>query len=730
MEYAYFSALTWIILTICGLPLVLWLFPAEMRRFALPLAPLAGYCYCVFFANYLFRLNFSGSDAYAYGLLLLPIAVLAGSALRFWKPVSDPRALFDAEPLSVLAVALFGFAVISVPFLVKDGQAISLALSNLDVAELATASRFLQEFPRDAAIGFLGQSTHFLSGANDEWFGPSAIVAVISSLLHTEPYKIQSLVMNMVAAQGATAIYLVAREGLKGTRWASLALALVYAVSPVVLYTIWQSFGGQMIGISLLLAVIFTHTRTVEAPQTVGGLAPYAVPMVLFTSGLLLTYHFMLVLILLLLACHTAVYAAAARAPGLVLRIGAFLAASMAIVTALNPYRVLSIIDKWSMVSSGSNGWFIPWLSPDILLGANAASLFVGGPFNGRRLLWLALAMALFAATLLHLWRRRGERADLIAFVFGLFVPVFALGLLFAIQERHGMVLGSYRSFKITSSFCAVTLLALTLCLRYELESRLRKAAAAVLFTVLFALALSNDAAMIRFMRTSAYVMPNSLPELKKIEDMPFIHGINIPKAENFELLWTNYFTLRKPQVYESFPYGGRIVGMLNQEFFLAGKTAPRLPDSTDDIFAVESGEYAARYDLNDRFTLYKPAPNRDVVITPGDGWWDREATHRWSGKAGQLTSVFLDSRRDNVAVRVQGRYLDLPAGAGMSVRVNGQPVEVTQSQTQLETVPVSLHAGRNVVEFTTSLVPSQLSTGDPRTLLMLWRGVLVKFVQ
>ncbi|MDC0986206.1 hypothetical protein OAS67_02815 [Alphaproteobacteria bacterium] len=88
--------------------------------------------------------------------------------------------------------------------------ALALAISNLDVAELAVESRYLQEFPRDAQIGFMCQTGWLQHVGNVIWFGPSLIVAFISTLLNNEPYKLQTLVMNVIAAQGAGILFLFA----------------------------------------------------------------------------------------------------------------------------------------------------------------------------------------------------------------------------------------------------------------------------------------------------------------------------------------------------------------------------------------------------------------------------------------------------------------------------------------------------------------------------------------
>ena len=67
------------------------------------------------------------------------------------------------------------------------------------------------------------------------------------------------------------------------------------------------------------------------------------------------------------------------------------------------------------------------------------------------------VAILLMVPVFIYLIR---ERKPLhLAFVVGLAIPAFLFGLFYAVQEADQGVLGSYRSFKITSTFLAFTLI-------------------------------------------------------------------------------------------------------------------------------------------------------------------------------------------------------------------------------------------------------------------------------
>lgn len=730
MEYYYYSVLSWLLLLICGLPFSFAWLPQPLKRYSLAFAPSIGYCYIVFVTYYGYRSNLAPISAYAFGVLALPVVLLALYAVGWLRAPAEVREIFNARVGIITALTALGFVVVSIPFLAKHGQATSLSLGNLDIAELAGASRFLQEFARNASVGFLGQSGHFVWTSDDIWFGPSSIVAFAASILSSEPYKLQSLVMNILACQGIPFLYLLARESLAFSRTSATAVTLLYAINPVVIFTVWESFGAQMISMGLMLALLFLHTFVLREGSTVRDYLPFGPAVVIFSSGLLLTYHFMLLVIGALLVAYTAVHEAVAWRLPKGLKLAAVVLALLGVSLLLNPFRVWSIVSTFDMVAKSNNGWFIPWLSPDVLLGANPARVFLTGqlPTAITRAPFVAVAIVAFVVSLVHAIRGTERRTHL-SFLLGLFVPLFLVGLYFAVVGSERGIPGSYRSFKITATFSGVTLLGLALGFRTtsRQDGRLKVLFAGVcLIAVTMALVMS-DIALVRFMSRETFILADEIVELKKIESLPFVKGINVLDADNFTLLWTNYFTMRKPQVYQRFPYGGRPVGLLSQDYYLAMTPAAKMSGSIRDIFVVETTDDKVRYDINPWFVLYQGDDRSDVTVSPGEGWWGSERTHRWSGSDGRSCSVFVNSRTDGVRVSLEARYLGLRDGEIITVTVNDQPVRSSETKTMLITQPFSLRSGRNIVKFTSSLDPAPPPRHDPRTFLIAWQSIVVR---
>src|SRR5437588_5302772 len=388
----------------CGLPLAFVLLPANLRRLVVPMAPLFGYSYIVYVGYFFYRSNIGGTDFYTPFLLAPP---LVGLLLLIWRGHLSAAGLFGRQAMLMVALAVLSFLFLSSVFMLAQGRAVSMAFSNLDVVELASVSRYLQEFARGSAVGFLGQTDHFKVTGDSIWFGPSMIVAVMSSAIFSEPFRLQSLVMTIVASQRAAFVSIIARHSLSLDRRVALGVAALYAINPIIAYTVWQSFGGQMISIALMLAMTYLIMRAQTEPPEPRIQFQYLPALLLLFSALLVTYHFMIAIICVLLGFYITMIAISERSVKRFWTGAALMSAAVVLTLALNPIRLPGLLATLTWINAGENGWFIPWLSPDIQLGFEASRLLMGGGFPLGRTIGIAIVCALAVVTVLHLMRAR-----------------------------------------------------------------------------------------------------------------------------------------------------------------------------------------------------------------------------------------------------------------------------------------------------------------------------------
>lgn len=736
MEYLVISILLWLVLLAAGFPFAAALLPASERRFAMAIAPLLGYGVLSFVGYYLYRLDIGGTNQYGPALALaVPALTILLGALR--RRIFET--LRDARPDRACGLAMLGaafaFLAISTPFLIiGSGKAISIAISNLDVAELACVSRYLQEFSRSVGMVLPGGGPHFAWSADDVWFGPSYIAALTASFSGTEAAQTQSLAMNVMAAQSGAIAFLIAYRMLGISRAASFVIALLVGVNPVVLYTIWQAFGGQMITMPFLTLAIYLHAGCLEVGTSLRESARRGLATVIVFTAIVITYHYMVIVLALLLGTCTAVTAWLRRdwralSRGVLLLLGV-----VGLHVVLNPLRIRALFNSLQMLS-GNNGWFMAWVSPDVVLGDGMAALMTSTPLATPRAWWMAGVTVLLCVSLAGAWRmRRSGRLEPVAFYLGFFLPTLLIGFFYAVNEgQAGGAWGGYRSFKITASFAPVTMLAAG-CAWFAVENRTRywKSLLALAAVAVGTISLINAYALTRFFEQHAFVPSPGYRALRNLETSLEVPGINILDADHRVLLWTNYYTMRIPSVFQRFPYGGRPVGSMRYSYSLTLKGREKgraVANASNDIFGVQSAPAAGSIDIGDVFLLYRTQPKEDVLIGAGEGWWPAEPTHRWTGATGPNFSVFIDSKQDDVRLWLEATYLiPLSSDSLRAMFVDGQQVRLQQSRAGFRSDEFVVSAGHHTVFFECRGNPGPPVAWDQRTLGIAFTAMTVRF--
>ena len=726
MQFFAYAIAVWSIIILCGLPFALILLPPKLRPLALGMAPTFGYCYIVYSGYLLYRSDIGGTDLYWPLIICIPVSLLAWLA---WRRRILSSLIFGEHAISMLLCAALSFAALSSFYMLANGRAVSMAISNLDIAELASVSRYLQEFARNTTIGFMGQSGHFLVTGDEIWFGPSLIAAFMSSVTFSDPFRLQSLAMAVVASQGAAFVYIIVKDTLSLDRRIAFGVALLYATSPVVAFVVWQSFGGQMLATSLMLAITYLVTRALTEAADVKAQFLYLPSIVLLLSGLLETYHFMVGIICGLLAIYVMIVAACEISLRRLSVGAALLISAVALTVLFNPLRIPGIVANVPMLLS-SNGWFIPWLSPDVQLGLNAADVLTGDTqITTYRILAILIVVALALATALHLIRIKKQPAH-IAFVLGLAAPVFLLGLFFAVREHENGILGSYRSFKITASFSAFILIGLSLWMGGAARNRRLpwRAIGLLVGLILIIANVVSLGALVSISREMAFLPPEHLRQIQKIKSMDNVTGISIMRDDSFDMFWAHYFTLKKRQFFQSFPYGGRAAGVVTERYRL--QPVPSASTS-GDIFVLNDGYCRKSSPVTARVQLCDLENDFNVSIAPGDGWWDEEhgegQAWRWSGKNGRYADVIIETATPGSEVIIKASYGALRSGNSISMTVNGGPVAAQMTETSLVSQPIRLDRTRNFLRFTEALDPEPAKQPDSRMLGVLWKRISIE---
>ena len=684
----------------CGLGLAAWALPSGLRRYRLLFAPWFGLAYLGAVVYLCYRSNLPGTDRYA-GWLLLPPLALAAWALRrdlftrrigLWVNRETGAALIPVAA----AVLLFGAL-----YLRLADFPTSLSIGNNDIGNYSLTALLVKEHARNSAMTLWGPCAGAPIGVADvNWSLPPFLIAVAASLFHRQPHELATLAVNTLFALTVALFYPFCRRlGLE--RKAAVWLGLVYAASPLMGNVTLNGLAGEITGIGFLLMAV-TVTHSVGKNHWGGTLA-----LVAAFVGLLFGYGIGIPAAAFLagwLGVGDAAFATGKTAPILLRR--AVWRITLALVAALmfcGP-RVIAEVCSLVHLTAMSSGWFVPWLSPAVLLGyfMPLALRTYGIPLAA---LFLAV---LIGAALLPKARRQPAAALLALGYLGLYLLLCGLGR----SENQGFW-GGYKSFKFATFLFPLFLAASALVLRRAGEERSAFRAA---FPLLCGLALFgagiSDLCAWRAMPGKLALTPN-LIGLRAVNARADIISVTMPQLSLWESDWICELLSSKrlyvpPERVPDAAVAGNWdllrldAGELRQErqIFIVWTGTPR----PGDLLRVNS-DYGLRRHLSGPI----------LAVVPERGWWPDEKDHRWTGSAGRESSAEILCARDGVAALL-AFTLELSPGETVAVSCNGQEVAQVVSGGP-QRLRLLLHQGTNEIVFRSNLDPIRRFPKDRRLL-------------
>jgi len=687
----------------CGLGLAAWALPSGLRRYRLLFAPWFGLAYLGAAVYLGYRSNLPGTDRYAGWLLLPPLALAAWALGRDLRHLSTRRIglWINRETGAALIPVTAAVLLFSALYLRLADFPTSLSIGNNDIGNYSFTALLVKEHARDSALALWGpHAAPSLSLADVNWSLPSFLIAVAASLFHRQPYELATLAVNALFALTVALFYPFCRRlGLE--RKAAVWLGLVYAVNPVMGNLTLNCLAGEVTAIGFLLMAL-TVTRSVGGNRW-GGTVALAAAFV----GLLFGYGIALPPVALLawgLGVGDAAFAAGKAAPSLLRRAAWRIA--LALVAALMFCEPRLVTETCCLVrlTAESTGWFVPWLSPAVLLGyfMPPALRTYGIPLTA---LFLAL---LIGAALLPKARRRPTAALLALGYLGLYLLFCWLGR----ESGHG-AMGGYKSFKFATFLFPLFLAASALVLRRAGEERPAFRAA---FPLLCGLALFgagiSDLCAWRAMPGKLALTPN-LIALRAVNARADVVSVTAPQLSLWEDDWLGELLASKrlyvaPEIVPDAEVAGNWDllrlddGVLRQErqLFMVWTGNPR----PGDLLRINS-DYGLRRHLSGPI----------LAVVPERGWWPDERDHRWTGSAGREAVAEILCARDGVAASL-AFTLELSPGETVAVSCNGEEMSqvVASGPRRLR---LTLHQGANEIVFRSSLDPVRRFPKDRRLL-------------
>lgn len=669
----------------------------------------------------------AGTDAYARASWILPGFLLALAAWRRgrsgWRPLLQYRGVAAIMVASLLLVA---DAMSS-----ASRRLTSFSLGSCDAADYAAGARVFKEFAAADRSGFLGltEVVRIMSVDNfvDYWirlnhFAPSALAALNGSLLGYEPYQIISLLGGVLLALGVPVAFLVARSALRMRQAGALAIAGVYAFSPLLWYAVAHVALSQLVAAVALGLITWSGVMLWRTPAGWRRAAAFAPLLVTGYSLLLGAYNFMIAFCLLPAAAYAVGWTIWSGRYARLLRWGVAMTAPLALAALLMPERVAGLAERFLLLRQYDFGWKIPALSPEGWVGA-VGGVLLQGYAPGLRWTLSALVVLAFLVAVAAAFRRRRDTGFL-ALCFT--VPILAGYVLLLLQARAQGTNASYDAYKLLAAFYPVVLPGLgfalaTLRPRWTVKSVVLGA---------FALGLlgANVIGAWRFaerLRNPPYLVDRGLAALQSVEQRAEVTSINLRIPDFWTRFWAHVFLLRKPHYFPSHTYEARLNTELRGEWDLIGGLI---------TIVLPPGEVPQPPEKP--FSLIPQRSAFALQARVGDGWYEREqiprANTRWRWTKGDAELVIENPQAHplDIAFRFQARSL---VPRSLEVWVDGRRRRTTRIGTELawiEVPSVRIAPGTTIVDLRSPEGPTLAGPNDRRPLGFAAYGIEVKVLR
>jgi hypothetical protein len=713
MQYLYYSILFACLFIYLGLGLSLLVSPKELRKHALFLSPMVGYCYLTLVGWYCYNLELGGTDSYARFIALPPAVFLCLALLNRKREQACDERPFHGESIAPLAVACIGFLVVSMPFFKSVDGLTSLSAGNNDIAHSAGVSRYLKEFTRSDSAGFLGQSPDYkIATDRGGRFGSRLSIAFASSLFSLEPYQLQSLSLQVFFFFSILLVYSLARESFRYNRLGAIGITALYSANPLMYLTIYHGYQGQIMGIGLALCILLLNIQAINTCQTRADYMRYIPLAVLFTWGLSTTYSHMLLFIYAPIAIYLAVmsFQRGPRPP--IIPWALFTVLTLVILCVLSPTKAKVLAFALYGLGRSSSGWFIPWMSPDTVFGLSTMENLGLQSHTGL----MRYILSIPPIIILIFGLRRAYKDDRNVFILAgssIFIMVIGYTVL-AFVGRVEDTWGGYKSYKLLSFFLPLVLMASLILFRnieFTARGQIRNVLP-LLLGVLIGCNIFSGYNVSAQMSNTRRLVSKDLADLKRIENLPSVQSVNILGKDWWDILWQVHFLMRKKLYLETHTGVGYPAGALVGQWDLK-----RVRDTSNDILRLVGFDEVETIVVNSTYLLEKAGEARTLKARLGKGWHDSEVTHRWTGNGSDTSTVILQSAADGLAIDLRTRYFPLDPNNRLSIYLNGKKIVDCSDNYSCLMKSVHLSTGRNVLEFRAVIPPAPPGTADKRHL-------------
>jgi len=707
-----------------GVGLAVLAMPRPWRRFWPVLAVPAGFALqslVVWAGAYA---NLPGTNSYAWWSEMIP----AGLLMVAWRRRGLRAWCGDAGQFGVVVAVMAGcLGAIVLPLALAAKGLTTVSLGSCDAADYAAGARVFMEFARSDRGGFLGltEVVRVMSADNffDFWlrlnhFTPSALVALNGTILDCAPHELIGVLTAVLLASTVPLVFWMARAVMRYNSTVSVAIALLYGLSPIGWYAVAHVAMGQLLAAQAIALITWAGVALWRGRLDWRRGAAFGGVLAVGYALVLGSYNFILIVCLV---------PAVAFAGGLAiwtvewrrLACWAFaMLAPLAVSGAVFADRVAGLVERFRLFQKYDFGWKIPVLTPEGWLGMVSGPDLQPWTFLGLRWLLAAAVVAMLGWTFSRAVRFERSSAWTAAC---LSVPVL-IGYEFL--EARGARLGtnaSYDAYKLFAVFYPGLLAAgcWWVTLRRGSQRLGEWAVVAAMAAVVLAFNVLADGMFFWRLCGPPLVVDSELKQLRKIEAMPDVASLNMRVPDMWSRLWANEFLLRKPQYFLTHTYEGRLNTTLRGDWDLVG-----------GIVAVKPPGDGQRQ-ITPHYALVDTRSPRYLRASLGDGWHAEErlpkTNERWQWTSGDAT-LRIQNPHDYPLVLACTLDGWAPGGRDVSLAVVGgassAPVHVGEQRTKTRFPGITVPPGGSTLVLHSPQPASSGAPGDARALGVCVFGV------
>ena len=561
--------------------------------------------------------NFRGTNSYALWSEALPVGL---AVLAMWR--KGARTLWiDLQRIGLVWMAGAGCMLLLVGPLAWASKGLTtMSLGSCDAPDYAAGARVLQEFARTDRTGFLGLTevvrVQSVDNFFDYWtrlnhFTPAALIAFNGSVLGCVPHELTSLLTMVLLAGSLPVVFWMARAVIGFGGGPSVAVAVLYGLSPLLWYVVGHVAMGQLLAAMAVALITWVGVAAWRGRLTFLRGAQF-LPVLAVSYWLLLgSYNFFVVLCLV---------PAVAYAGGLAVRHGAWqrlagwlgvMLAPLAVCAVVFFGRAAGLVERFRLLRAYDFGWKIPVLTPEGWLGLVSGPDLQPWRIFGLRWVLAGTVVGLLMWAAARAWSERRRKGWIAAAVT---VPVLAG---YAFLEWRGARLGtnaSYDAFKLFTVFYPVMLPVFCWWVTLRWSRRLTEWVGVMgVAGVVLSGNLVGTGMIFWRMCAAPLIVDGELRQLRKVETMTDVRSINVLLPDMWSRLWANELLLRRPQYFATDTYEARWHTALRGDWDLQG-----------GLIAVKPpGE--GRRQVTPRLALVDTRGPQFLRASLADGWHNEE---------------------------------------------------------------------------------------------------------